>query len=531
MKHLRLFPNAQVRNSVLADIDYKILSKTDGEPGVGIQQGTWVNPKSIPFYVENITQEAETLTIAGYNFSDDGSTSYFEIPVEYSTDGTNWSSLGTTGATTLTRTLQPGDKVYLRATTNTWCEKQQDLWIDHSCSIFGISKVGGNIMSLLYGSEFTGNETEFPSGSNQNFAYIFTIQEWGETENNAVLTDASELILPVTTLTERCYEGMFCDCSSLTAAPALPAMTMWDRCYQSMFQRCSSLTVAPALPATTLAQSCYVSMFNSCTSLTTAPVLPAMTLAPSCYQAMFYNCMSLTTAPALPATTLAEGCYSSMFQGCTSLTTAPALPATTLAQSCYTYMFNGCTSLTTAPVLPAMTLANYCYQSMFQLCTSLTTAPALPATTLAIKCYGGMFVSCTSLATAPALPATTLVGGCYFSMFQGCTSLTTAPVLPATTLADNCYQYMFNGCSSLTTAPELPAETLTGYCYQSMFNGCTNLNHIKCLATDISASNCTSDWVKIVASKGTFVKNPAMTGWTTGNNGIPSGWTVEDAQL
>lgn len=40
MKHLRLFPNSQVRNSVLADIDYKILSKTDGEPGVGIYKGT-----------------------------------------------------------------------------------------------------------------------------------------------------------------------------------------------------------------------------------------------------------------------------------------------------------------------------------------------------------------------------------------------------------------------------------------------------------------------------------------------------------
>ncbi len=35
MKHLRLFPNAQVRDSVLADIDYPVLHSTDG---VGLVQ-------------------------------------------------------------------------------------------------------------------------------------------------------------------------------------------------------------------------------------------------------------------------------------------------------------------------------------------------------------------------------------------------------------------------------------------------------------------------------------------------------------
>ena len=63
-----------------------------------------------------------------------------------------------------------------------------------------------------------------------------------------------------------------------------------------------------------------------------------------------------------------------------------------------------------------------------------------------------------------------------------------------------------------------------------MFNGCGNLNYIKCLATNISASNCTAYWVSDVASTGTFVKATNMTGWTTGANGIPTNWTVEDAQ-
>jgi hypothetical protein len=89
---------------------------------------------------------------------------------------------------------------------------------------------------------------------------------------------------------------------------------------------------------------------------------------------------------------------------------------------------------------------------------------------------------------------------------------------------------MFWGCTSLTQAPELPATTLTTGCYQYMFYNCTNLNHIKCLATDISASQCTNHWVGyVLTSSGTFVKAASMTSWVTGFDGIPDGWTVVDA--
>ena len=149
-------------------------------------------------------------------------------------------------------------------------------------------------------------------------------------------------------------------------------------------------------------------------------------------------------------------------------------------------------------------------------------------TTLPEYCYSYMFSGCRSLTTAPALPATTLANSCYSNMFSGCRSLTTAPELPATTLANYCYQSMFSSCTSLTTAPALSATTLANYCYGYMFQNCSSLNYIKCLATNISASDCTFNWVKGVASKGTFVKAANMKGWATGNNGIPSGWTVED---
>ena len=239
------------------------------------------------------------------------------------------------------------------------------------------------------------------------------------------------------------------------------------------------------------------------------------------------NCNSLWNCNDLNAP-LKEYCGNNMFSGCTSLTTAPELPATTLAERCYYYMFSGCTSLTTAPELPATTLAGSCYNGMFQSCTSLTQAPDLPATTLVGGCYRGMFEYCISLTTVPSiLPATTLASWCYSNMFSYCTILTTAPNLPATTLTSHCYYYMFSGCTSLTTVPDLPATTLADSCYNGMFYGCSNLNYLKCLATDITATKCTYNWVSGVSSTGTFIKESGVE-WTTGNSGIPSGWIVEE---
>ena len=176
------------------------------------------------------------------------------------------------------------------------------------------------------------------------------------------------------------------------------------------------------------------------------------------------------------------------------------------------------------------TVNQYAFTALFKNSRVVnTTNLVLPATTLGRSSYESMFQNCTALTTAPQLPATTLVYYCYKEMFQGCTSLTTAPQLPATTLVVNCYEGMFQSCTNLTTAPELPATTLANYCYKQIFDGCISLNYIKCLATDISAQACTENWVNSVSGTGTFVKAATMENWTTGSDGIPTYWTVQDA--
>ena len=220
--------------------------------------------------------------------------------------------------------------------------------------------------------------------------------------------------------------------------------------------------------------------------------------------------------------------YLYLFSDCASLIQAPELPATTLSDGCYMSMFFGCRSLTHAPELPATTLAEYCYSNMFENCYGLTQAPTLPATTLATNCYSSMFYYCNNLTQPPELPATNLAEYCYYNMFRSCYGLTQVPVLPATTLAEGVYANMFYNCNKLVAAPDLPAPTLATYCYNSMFRGCPKLNSVKCLATDISASDCTKDWLYNAPATGDFY-TPVSTAWLIDNDdGIPSGWTRHD---
>lgn len=179
----------------------------------------------------------------------------------------------------------------------------------------------------------------------------------------------------------------------------------------------------------------------------------------------------------------------------------------------------------------ATTLQTYAFTGLFTGNTTLTDASGLllPATTLAERCYFAMFLNCTALVKALALPATTLADYCYSDMFNGCSSLTTACELPAVTLKESCYDSMFSGCTSLTTAPALPATALVDYCYWAMFRGCTSLSSVVCLATDISATDCTVDWLDGVAAEGIFTAADKTVAWKADNTeGIPSGWTREN---
>ena len=128
-------------------------------------------------------------------------------------------------------------------------------------SILGIgdgfkTKVYGNIMSLLDEEGFA-TKTDLP-----NAQYVF----YGLFKGNTTLNDASELLLPATTLAAQCYSFMFTGCTSLTTAPKLPATTLAYQCYYSMFLSCTSLTNAYVKAAFTDSNNECESMFEGCSA-------------------------------------------------------------------------------------------------------------------------------------------------------------------------------------------------------------------------------------------------------------------------
>lgn len=161
--------------------------------------------------------------------------------------------------------------------------------------------VSGNIMSLVYGDNFSG-QTELVD------KYGLMHGVFKELFKYSSVVSAENLILPTETLPLRCYYTMFLGCASLTKAPTLSSTTIGDECYLGMFKGCTSLTEAPNLPATTLKSYCYQEMFAGCTSLTTAPVLSAATLAKYCYRNMFDGCTNLSSITCLATDISANGC-------------------------------------------------------------------------------------------------------------------------------------------------------------------------------------------------------------------------------
>ena len=209
--------------------------------------------------------------------------------LQYSTDnGSTWTTY--TAQTTI-GPFNTGTKVMLKQTGSA-ATSSAGLMIAPSENV----NVSGNIMSLVYGDNFIGQTSL--SGYNNAFRRMFF--------TNKVI-DASNLILPATTLTNYCYHSMFYECTNLVNAPSiLPATTLSTNCYQQMFYGCSNLLAAPEIPATTLATNCCTQMFYGCSSLTTAPDLLATKLVNYCYSQMFQNCTNLNSVKCLATNSLSN---------------------------------------------------------------------------------------------------------------------------------------------------------------------------------------------------------------------------------
>lgn len=103
----------------------------------------------------------------------------------------------------------------------------------------------GNTMSLI-------NSTGYTEVENITQQYAFNRLFAGCTG----LTDASNLVLPTTTLPLHVYTSLFENCTSLVKSPVLPAPTLSNSCYDEMFKGCSSLSQITCLATDISASNC-----------------------------------------------------------------------------------------------------------------------------------------------------------------------------------------------------------------------------------------------------------------------------------
>jgi len=487
-------------------------------------------------------------------------------------DGDTWTQITSdVGVSAPTLSVSAGDRVMLKGTNASYGTPTAGSQMAFTYSTFNGSTASfnleGNIMSLVYGDNFSGQTT-------LESAYTFGMMFF----STSVLS-AEHLVMPATSLSEGCYWSMFNGCTSLATAPVLPASTLEDYCYSNMFYGCSSLGYIKCMATDISATDCtawwvdgvapygtfyqndtvdagwtkgkdgipngwtpipdYVDYSKEYLTFVAEDDNVSFTLyggtAGNTFQYSVDNGSTWSNV-SIGQTTSAINNGEKMLFKASGLTINSELGIGTIRPSssasvegnimsvAYGDDFSGQTSIS----------ANFQFRKLFSGATNITSAEnfVLPATAVTKQCYSQMFDHCNGLVTPPQKigdSAMTFNGDyCFSDMFSNCTSMTTAPELPATTLGLQCYWYMMQGCTSLTTSPTLPAATVPKQAYSGMFNGCSNLNSITCLATSLG-SNATQNWVSNVASSGTFTKNSSMSRWPSGVNGIPSNWTVVDA--
>lgn len=116
----------------------------------------------------------------------------------------------------------------------------------------------GNLTSMLYGSNFTG-QTTFISGESYNFRNFFS--------SCTGLTSIANVVFPTDTPTG-CYAWFAQHCQSLTGVPAkLPSTNVRQRSYLAMFRN-TPITDSPILPNASVQIESYRGMFDSCSALT-----------------------------------------------------------------------------------------------------------------------------------------------------------------------------------------------------------------------------------------------------------------------
>jgi hypothetical protein len=204
---------------------------------------------------------------------------------------------------TETPIIKSGEKVLWKSNAEKWAASEN---VGSTFTSTGNYNVSGNILSLVYGDDFSSEQTI----GNYCFCRLF---------DGAKIVHAKDLILAATKIGIYAYGYMFNSCSQMIDAPVIQATELADACCSFMFRYCSSLQKTPILPAVDTATYCYRDMFNGCVNLVEISEIAAQKVYNSSFAYMFSSCSKLETTPVLYATQLDASSYYRMFYNCSKL--------------------------------------------------------------------------------------------------------------------------------------------------------------------------------------------------------------------
>ena len=143
-------------------------------------------------------------------------------------------------------------------------------------------EISGNIMSLLYGSDFIGKST-IPANA---FKDLFS--------GAGAIVSAENLVFEFEDIPSAACRGMFKNLGVLAKIPDLSRIkTIADNgCYE-MFYNCIAISTPVVLNITSACSYCCYRMFYNCYALVEASLLTSPTLTASCFNSMFANCSKL----------------------------------------------------------------------------------------------------------------------------------------------------------------------------------------------------------------------------------------------
>lgn len=261
----------------------------------------------------SITNYSGVTNISPYT-TDDPQAAVLQI----SRDRQTWSVLDNTVS------ISHGAKVFLKSQSS-----DAGLYKYPNFKITGDSAgVGGNLLSLCYGSRIEvldKNDAYYQQWGNSNTKDYFKklFNRYDNLANNTIKSSRF-LLLPLKTVPDNGYEGMFYNCTSLINTPIIKAEEVENGGMASMFRECVNLTKPAVLKVKTVSSNSMASMYEECRSLNIEfeePFILPSTTADRSYYRMFANCSNLKIAPIMPAPEIIHLCYEDMFENCVKLQT------------------------------------------------------------------------------------------------------------------------------------------------------------------------------------------------------------------